>query len=82
MWRVVRTAGIALFVLFMRLVDLYWVVAPDFLKGSFGVSWMDFAAPLGLLGLWLAYFLTQLEKRPLMPLGEPHLQEALEHGRE
>jgi hypothetical protein len=75
-------AGIALFVLFMRLVDLYWVVAPDFLKGSFGVSWMDFAAPLGLIGLWLAYFLMQLEKRPLMPLGEPHLQEALEHGRE
>jgi hypothetical protein len=75
-------AGIAVFVLFMRLVDLYWVVAPDFLKGSFGVSWMDFAAPLGLIGLWLAYFLTQLEKRPLMPLGDPNLEEALEHGRE
>lgn len=75
-------AGIAVFILFMRLVDLYWVVAPDFLKGSFGVSWMDFAAPLGLIGLWLAYFLAQLEKRPLMPLRDPHLEEALEHGRE
>ena len=62
--------------------DLYWLVAPDFLKGSFGISWMDFAAPVGLIGLWLAYFLLQLEKRPLMPLNEPHLEEALEHGRE
>jgi hypothetical protein len=70
------------FILFMRLVDLYWLVAPDFRKGHFGVSWMDFAAPLGIGGLWLAYFLTQLEKRPLMPLNDPQLVEALEHGRE
>jgi hypothetical protein len=75
-------ASIAVFILLMRLVDLYWVVAPDFLKGSFGISWMDFAAPAGLIGLWLAYFLTQLEKRPLMPRNDPHLEEALTHGRE
>ena len=41
-----------------------------------------FHRPCGLVGLWLAYFLTQLEKRPLMPLNDPHLEEALEHGRE
>ena len=35
-----------------------------------------------LIGLWLAYFLRQLEKRPLMPLHDPQLKEALEHGRE
>jgi hypothetical protein len=35
-----------------------------------------------VIGLWLGYFLTQLEKRPLMPLGDPQLKEALEHGRE
>jgi hypothetical protein len=66
----------------MRLVDLYWVVAPDFRKGGFGISWMDFVAPVGLFGIWLAYFFLQLEKRPLMPINEPHLVEALEHGRE
>ena len=76
-------AGIAIFILFMRLVDLYWLVAPDFAKASSpGGSWLDFAAPLGVIGIWLAYFLAQLEKRPLMPLGDPHLEEALEHGRE
>ena len=75
-------AGIAVFVLLMRLVDLYWLVAPDFTKGPFSPSWMDVAAPAGVVGLWLAYFLWQLEKRPLMPLHDPQLQEALEHGRE
>ena len=74
--------GIAIFILCMRLVDLYWVVAPDFRKGNFGVSWMDFVAPVGLFGIWLAYFFLQLEKRPLMPINDPHIVEALEHGRE
>ena len=74
--------GVAVFILIMRYVDLFWLVAPAFRKGAFGVSWMDFAAPIGLGGVWLAYFLTQLEKRPLMPLHDPHLEEVLEHGRE
>jgi len=75
-------AGISVFILCMRLVDLYWIVTPDFRDKSFGLSWMDFTAPMGLVGLWLWYFLRQLEKRPLMPLHEPHLEEALAHGRE
>ena len=66
----------------MRLVDIYWLVAPDFAKGAFSLSWMDITAPVGLGGVWLYYFLAQLEKRPLLPPGEPHLEEALEHGRE
>lgn len=75
-------ASIAVFILCMRLVDLYWVVSPEFRRNSFGVSWMDFTIPLALIGIWLAYFLTQLEKRPLMPVNNPHLEEALQHGRE
>jgi hypothetical protein len=75
-------AAIAVFILCMRLVDLYWLVAPDFHKEGFGLSWMDFTAPMGLLGIWLAYFLWQLEKRPLMPINSPNLEEALQHGRE
>jgi hypothetical protein len=73
---------VALLILLMRFVDIYWVVAPDFPKGPGAFSWMDITAPVGLAGIWLAYFLYQLEKRPLMPLNDPHLEEALEHGRE
>jgi hypothetical protein len=75
-------AGIAIFILFMRMVDLYWIVAPDFNKHSFHFSFLDLAAPMGLLGLWLAYFFVQLEKRPLMPINNPNLEDALQHGRE
>jgi hypothetical protein len=66
----------------MRYVDIFWLVAPDFEKGGFHLSWVDITAPIGIGGIWLAYFLMQLEKRPLLPVNEPHLIEALEHGRE
>jgi hypothetical protein len=69
-------------VLVMRFVDLYWVVAPDFHKAHFFISWMDFLMPFALGGIWLAAYLWQLEQRPLLPVGDPHLEEALEHGRE
>ncbi len=75
-------AGIAGFILLMRLVDLYWQISPYFRSGGFGVSWLDFTAPVGLVGIWLAYFLTQLEKRPLIAPNEPELEEVLAHGRE
>ncbi len=74
--------AVAVVVIVMRFVDLFWVVAPEFHKAQFTVSWMDFLAPIGLGGIWLAAFLWQLEQRPLLPLGDPHLEEALEHGRE
>jgi len=73
---------VAMLVIAMRFVDLYWQVAPDFHKAQFTVSWMDFVLPVGLGGIWLWAFLWQLELRPLLPLGDPHLEEALEHGRE
>ena len=73
---------IAVFILVMRLVDLFWIVTPDSGLTASASVWTDLAAPLGLVGLWLAYFLIQLEKRPLMPINNPHLEEALEHGRE
>jgi hypothetical protein len=73
---------ICVFILFMRLVDLFWVSAPDMHHGHFALSWLDITLPVGLTGLWLFMFFTQLEKRPLMPVGDPGLEEALQHGRE
>ena len=74
--------NIAVFVLAMRVVDTYWQVAPHFRSGSFGMSWVDVSALAGLGGIWMAYFLHQLAKRPLVPLNDPYLSEALQHGRE
>jgi hypothetical protein len=70
---------LALMVIFMRIVDLFWLTAPEFSPAGFHVSWLDFAAPIGIGGLWLAYFAWQLKGRPLLPLGDPQLAAAIEH---
>ncbi|HTQ58503.1 MAG TPA: hypothetical protein VMI94_28770 [Bryobacteraceae bacterium] len=74
--------AVAVLIIVMRFVDLYWMVAPDFHKMHFTLNWMDILMPVGLGGIWLAAFLWQLAARPLMPLQDPHLEEALAHGRE
>jgi hypothetical protein len=77
-------AGVAALVLLMRLIDLFWIVAPKADKTHFDVSglWLYVAAPIGLGGIWLWYFVTQLKKRPLLPINDPYLDEMLEsrHG--
>jgi len=72
-----RLVIVATVVIVMRLVDLIWLTGPDFYQGAFRIHWMDVLMPIGLGGLWLAYFAYQLKARPLLPIGDPFLGEAL-----
>jgi hypothetical protein len=73
---------VATLILFMRFVDLFWLVAPDSAGhhggGGLHLHWLDFAAPLGVGGLWVWFFATQLQRRPLLPVGDPETRELLE----
>jgi hypothetical protein len=68
---------VALLVILMRLVDLFWLMVPDFQGHGSSLHFMDVAAPIGLGGVWIWFFLTQLKNRPLLPVGDPELDEAL-----
>ncbi|HVX67471.1 MAG TPA: hypothetical protein VHA11_12750 [Bryobacteraceae bacterium] len=72
-----RLAWIAGFIVVVHCIEQYWNVEPAFHPDIF-VSWLDFAAPIGLGGLWVGLFLTQLARRPLVPEHDPRLEEALE----
>jgi hypothetical protein len=75
-------ARIAVFVLLVRVVDVYWMVIPDASKGAaLAPTWVDLVAIIGIGGIWAALFLTQLEKRALLPVNDIHIVGALEHGR-
>jgi hypothetical protein len=67
---------IAMWLLAMRCVDLYWWTRPEFTANALPSLW-DFAAVLALGGLWLWFFAMQLKQLPLLPLGEPKLTEAI-----
>ncbi|HVE66676.1 MAG TPA: hypothetical protein VNC59_08845 [Thermoanaerobaculia bacterium] len=72
--------GVAVLILFMRLVDVFWLTRPAFAEGGFHLNWMDLLAPVGVGGVWLAAFLRQLRQRPLLPVNDPEMQEALAHA--
>ena len=65
-----RLATVAVGMILIRFVDLFWVVRPSF-GGGPSIHWMDLAAPIGIGGLWVAVFLWQLSVRPLMPVHNP-----------
>jgi hypothetical protein len=69
--------------LFMRLVDVYWLVGPELHRGGGILGYLlDLAALVGLGGLWFFAFTRELADRSLLPMGEPDLREILEptHG--
>lgn len=71
---------IALFVLVMRVVDLIWTIGPIFRRNGATISWLDFAAVLGMGGVWLFFFYRNLAGRALVPAHDPHFKDALAHG--
>ena len=77
---VYRLATVALAIICMHLVDLFWLVMPAFHPAGLYVHWLDVVAPVGIGGLWIAVFVWQLQRRPLLPLHDPRLQGAMEHG--
>ncbi len=60
-------AAVAFGLLFMRLVDVWWVVEPT-LHAAIRLHWMDILAPVGIGGIWIAVFVWQLKGKPLLPL--------------
>ena len=71
---------VTILVLMMRLVDMFWMVLPAFGGGNVRLSWMNVALPLGLGGIWFAYFLWQLERMPILPVHDPRMEEIIEQA--
>lgn len=68
-------ATVACWLLVARWVDLYWLVQPSFGGAGPLLHWMDLAAPIGVGGLWLWFFLGRLASRPVIAIGDPMLPE-------
>ena len=62
---------VAALILVMRLVDIYWQVAPAFSEQEIHLHWLDLATPVAMGGLWLAVFAWRLKRVPLVPLQAP-----------
>jgi hypothetical protein len=70
-------AWVALSVLGARVVDLFWLIRPEFPHRGLDVHWLDVTLAIGIGGVWLGAFAWQLKTRPLLPVGEPEVREIL-----
>ncbi len=72
-----RLVWVAIWLLFMRYVDLFWIIEPNFSK-SLTVTIADIVVPVAIGGLWLAFFFRNLGALPLLPVYDPTAIEVLE----
>jgi hypothetical protein len=68
---------VAAAILAARVIDLFWLIAPEFHREGLSVSWMDLVLPLTLVSLWLGCFVWQLRGRAILPVYDPQFEEAL-----
>jgi hypothetical protein len=77
-----KLAPLAMFMIFMRVVDLFWYIVPNFNTPSMEqpapfatlqVLIVVVASVLGIGGLWLAFFFFNLRKAPLTPAYDPQM---------
>jgi hypothetical protein len=78
--RVAMLGALAAALLVIRLLDVFWTVEPAFDRTAVRFHWLDWAAVIGIGGIWLAAFVRQLKNRPLLPLHDPRLREMLEEA--
>jgi len=74
-------ARVAVLIILMHAIDLYWQIAPSFAHGDpgFHVSWLDGAALLGIGGIWLTIFAGILGRGSLLPLNVAYPKQEAEH---
>ena len=70
--------------IFARCVDMFWLIEPNY-KGAARnlvgepLSILAYVTvPATVIAVWSAYYLTQLMKRPLLVVNDPHTEEILE----
>ena len=68
---------VAMLVIVARVIDLFWLIAPETHHEGFVLSWMDLVLPAAMFALWVGLYFQQLRQRPLLPLNDPQFEEAL-----
>ncbi|MCL4782003.1 MAG: hypothetical protein KJZ70_03115 [Bryobacterales bacterium] len=66
-------AKLAAFLFALRLLATIWIVEPAFFPEGYSFQILDLLLPLGIGGIWTAYFVSELQRLPLLPTMDPRL---------
>ena len=72
-----RLVWVAVLLMLMGYVDLFWIIEPDFSK-TLTVTVADIVVPIAIGGLWLWYFFRNLASLPLLPAYDTDAHEVLQ----
>jgi hypothetical protein len=72
-------SAVAAWMIVMSLVDLYWLMAPAYNRSGPQFQWMDWLAVVGIGGVWIWRFVSQLKLSPLVPLNDPRMPQGEAH---
>ena len=80
-----RMFFLCLFMVLARLVDMFWLIEPNFkdaaenlhLAGNSGIL-AYITVPIAVVAFWAVFYLTELGRRPLITVNDPHVAEVLE----
>ncbi|RRR70806.1 MAG: hypothetical protein EI684_12655 [Candidatus Viridilinea halotolerans] len=65
-------AFVAAWILVFRLVDMIWVILPEFHTTIAEIELINFAAPLGIFGIWLSIWAWNMQRAPILPMNDPN----------
>lgn len=75
-----RLRTLAIWMIIVRVVDVFWIVEPAFRQRGLEVYWTDIAVLIGLGGIWIWYFIRNLMARPLLVPNDPRNTYTRAHG--
>jgi hypothetical protein len=70
-------ARMAMWLIVARFLDLFYLIGPEAYPKGLSFHWLDVAAVVGLGGIWVAIFASNLKGRPLLPVHDAGLADAL-----
>ena len=68
----------AVWILVMHWIDLYWLVMPTHYQDGIQFSWMDITTLLGIGGLFVWFFWRHYSRNPLVPVKDPTLAASIQ----
>jgi hypothetical protein len=76
---------LCVFMIFARFIDMFWLIEPNFkdaasnlhITGNLGIL-AYITVPVAVVALWMVFYLTELMRRPLLNVNDPHTEELLE----
>lgn len=70
---------VAIWAIFVRLLDLFYIVIPNFEREGFALHLLDVVMLVAMGGIWLAAFAFTFKTRSVLPLHDPRLPSGEAH---